>query len=214
MDQVNYQIHKLFPIPVYRSKVNVDTLTYHKLIGFEWEDSDRYGGEMITHKETINRRILNLPQFANLKSQIQEHINKFAYEIIGAQRDHKWEITTSWVNKVEPGGYSANHWHSNSLISGVFYLNTDEKSGAIVFHKERMHHTLWGDTLCIDFEKDTEVNSTATGFLPANGDILLFPSILNHSVLVNESTIDRYSLAFNVFPRGVFGQGGNSETTL
>lgn len=215
MDKIDYSIHQLFPIPLYRGKVDIDTLTYHKLTnGFEWEDTDRYGGAIITHKETKERHILNLPQFSGLKKQIQKHVDIFVYDVLGTQKDLCWEITTSWVNLVETNGYSATHWHSNSLISGVFYINTDPKSGAIVFHKDRSHKTLWGETLCIDFEKQTDLNSDACGFLPVNGDLLMFPSILNHSVLKNESDIPRYSCAFNVFPKGVFGKGGNSELTL
>ena len=214
MAQVDYSVHQLFPIPLYRGKVDIDTLTYHKLINFEWEVGQAYAGERISHKETKERHILNLSQFSGLKKQLQKHIDIFAYEVLGTQKDLSWEITTSWVNKAEPGDWHSAHWHSNSLISGVFYLNTDPKSGAIVFHKDRSHRTLWGDTLCIDFENQTDYNSDACGFLPAIGDLLMFPSILNHSVMQNESSIPRYSCAFNVFPKGILGKGGNSELSI
>lgn len=215
MDQVNYTVHKLFPTPVYRSKVSVDTLTYHKLTsGFEWEVPNNYGNDIITHKETKERHILDLPQFAGLKKQVQNHVNKFAFDVLACQKNISWQITTSWVNEVVKGGYSAMHTHANSLISGTLYLNVDERSGGLAFHKEPSYKPLWHDTIRIDFDQITDFTTEASVFLPAQNDILLFPSILAHSVLINESDIVRYSLAFNVFPRGVFGQGGNSELTL
>lgn len=217
MDQINYTIHKLFPTPVYRSKVNVDVLTYHKLTsGFEWENEDRYvySGDFITHKETKERHILDLPQFSGLKKQIQDHIDTFAFKVLASQKDIVWQITTSWVNEVVTGGYSSMHTHANSLISGVMYLNVDDKSGGIAFHKEPSYKPLWHDTIRVDFDEITDFTTEASVFIPAKNDILMFPSILSHSVLINESDITRYSLAFNVFPRGIFGKGGNSELTI
>lgn len=215
MDQINYTVHKLFPVPVYRSKIRVDTLTYHKLTnGFEWDENDSYGGEIITHRETKERHILDLPQFLGLKKQVQDHVDTFAFKILECQKDIAWQITTSWVNEVVKGGYSSMHTHANSLISGVMYLNVDERSGGIAFHKEPSYKPLWYDTVRIDFDETTDFTTDASVFIPAHNDILIFPSTLAHSVLINESDIIRYSLAFNVFPKGVFGRGGNSELTI
>lgn len=211
---MRHQVHNLFAIPVYQSKIKpLSSDTISKLIAFEWEDPG-YDDSEPTHEETAERHILNLPQFADLKANIQEHVNHFVYELLGVSQKQQWDITTSWVNKSKPNNYHSAHWHSNSMVSGVIYLKTSQTSGALCFHKDRSHRTLWGDTLCIDFEKTTELNTEAVAFLPAINEILLFPSILTHSVLVNESPEDRYSLAFNVFPRGVLGAGGNSELTL
>jgi uncharacterized protein (TIGR02466 family) len=211
---MNHQILDLFSIPLYQSKINtIDIITYTKLTTSEWEDPG-YSDIPVTHKETSERHILNLPYFSKLKKEVQDHVDFYVYEILGVSKAQSWEITTSWVNKSSPGNYHSNHWHSNSMVSGVLYLSSDSKSGAICFNKDRGHSNLWGDTICIDFEKDTPYNIESVGVIPKVNDILIFPSILNHSVLINQSNIDRYSLAFNVFPRGIVGKGGNSELTL
>jgi uncharacterized protein (TIGR02466 family) len=100
------------------------------------------------------------------------------------------------------------------MISGVIYLLTTENSGAICFHKDRTVKNIFTDTIRIDFSNQNNWNTEVLGFKPMNNDILLFPSILNHSVSINDSNEDRYSLAFNVFPRGIIAAGGNSELTL
>jgi uncharacterized protein (TIGR02466 family) len=210
---MTYRVHDLFPIPLYQTKLpDLDPITYNKLLNFTWEEPDYEG--RATHQETSERHLLDLPTFAGLKKLIQTHVDKFVYEVIGVDKTQCWTITTSWVNRSRPGDYHSNHWHSNSLVSGVYYIKTNSTSGAICFDKDRGHNNLWSDTLCIDFDTDTDYSTKAVGINPQTGDLLLFPSLLNHSVLVNESTEDRYSLAFNVFPRGIFGPGGNSELEL
>lgn len=211
MAEIKHEVIPLFSIPLYKSELSpLDPLTYQKLINHEWEKNEGF----VTHVETAERHLLDRPEYKGLKQAIQIHIDHFAYEVIGSQRDLCWEITTSWVNRSVNGDYHTSHWHSNSLISGVFYINTNPDSGAIVFHKDKEHKNLWGDTLRIDWDKETDYNTEAVGILPKTNQLLMFPSILAHSVLTNTSNDNRYSLAFNVFPRGTFGKGGNSEVTL
>ncbi len=211
---MKHRVHDLFSIPLYHSRLNpIDSITLEKLLNLEWEDPG-YDDTPPTHKETAERHLLDRPEFVEIKKNIQAHIDFYVYEVLGVTKDQQWKITTSWVNKSAPGNYHTNHWHSNSLVSGVAYLSADEKTGAICFNKDRSHKNLWGDTLKIDFDRHTVYNTEAIAILPMIGDILLFPSLLNHSVLTNESTNDRYSLAFNVFPRGTIGPGGNSELTV
>jgi len=209
--EIKHEVIPLFSIPLYKSELSpLDPLTYQKLINHEWEKNEGF----VTHVETAERHLLDRPEYKGLKQAIQIHIDHFAYEVIGSQRDLCWEITTSWVNRSVNGDYHTSHWHSNSLISGVFYINTNPDSGAIVFHKDKEHKNLWGDTLRVDWDKETDYNTEAVGILPKTNQLLMFPSILAHSVLTNTSNDNRYSLAFNVFPRGTFGKGGNSEVTL
>jgi uncharacterized protein (TIGR02466 family) len=211
MVEMTYQMHNLFPIPLYQTSIKgPDPIMEKILINSEFSHFDEASP---THLETPKRQLLDQPQFANLKKQIQEKVDEYVYEVLGVTKKQKWLITTSWLNKAPTGGYHPSHWHSNSLISGVYYLKTNPTSGAICFHKERSHNNMWRDTFCIDFEKTNEYN-TDCAISPKPNDLLLFPSILNHSVLDNLSQEDRYSLAFNVFPRGIIGEGGNSEISL
>lgn len=212
---MSHHVQNLFAIPLYRSSIDsIDPVTAKKLKSFEYTERG-YLDYDDQHYETVDRHILDHQDFRNLRHQIQKHIDKFVYEIIGAEKKQQWEITTSWVNKSPPkDGNHFIHYHSNCLISGVVYLEVDEHTGAICFHKDKFYNNLWGETLCIDFDKITDYNTKAIGISPKQYEILMFPSFLSHSVLNNESTIDRYSLAFNVFPRGTIGHGGNSELTV
>jgi len=211
---MTYEIMGLFAIPVYKSKIPVlNQLTLTKLMNFEYEQSS-YNNMVATHKETANRAVLDLPEMAGLKKIVQSKINEYVHDVLAISKDQSWEITTSWVNLAEPGEYHGNHVHANALISGVIYLKVDPKTGAICFHKNAEHRTLFTNTICVEFDSFNDWNTEAIGVIPEEFDILMFPSTLAHSVFTNESKENRFSLAFNVFPRGIIGKGGNSEIHL
>jgi uncharacterized protein (TIGR02466 family) len=212
---MDHKVNNLFSIPLYTSKLDpIDPVTMKKLKAFEYTEQG-YLSYDDQHFETSDRHILDHEEFKSLRYQIQKHVDHFVYEVIGVEKKQRWEITTSWVNKSPPKeGNHFVHYYANSLISGVLYLEVNQDTGAICFHKDKFYNNLWGETLCIDFETVTEYNTKVIGITPSQFDILLFPSFLTHSVLNNDSDIDRYSLAFNVFPRGTIGEGGNGEIAL
>ncbi len=204
----------LFGIPLYKSSIApLDPITFNKLLNLEYE-VPAYENENFTHQESAERHLLDRPSLVGLKKQIQSKINEYVHDILGIDKTLTWEITTSWVNKAKTDDSHASHWHSNSLISGVLYLKLDDKSGNICFHKAQTWYNIFGNTFKFDTDKITDYNAETLLFSPKAYDVLLFPSTLAHSVLPNESTEDRFSLAFNVFPKGVIGNGGNSELTL
>ncbi len=45
-------------------------------------------------------------------------------------------ITQSWLNYTETNQYHHKHQHPNSLVSGVFYINCDDKFDKIKFFNQ------------------------------------------------------------------------------
>lgn len=208
---MTYSVTPVFPMPLYKSSIApIDPITLNRFLNFKYEEVDG----SYTHKETLERHILNRPEFSAIKKDVMEHVNKFLYEVVGVDDSLEWYLTTSWVNKAEPGEFHGAHFHSNSLVSGVLYLKVNPKSGAICFHKATDYINVFPNLICIDYGPQTDYNAKTVATTPKPFDIILFPSVLTHSVLANESGEDRYSLAFNVFCKGTTGAGGNSELTL
>jgi uncharacterized protein (TIGR02466 family) len=140
-----------------------------------------------------------LDDFPSLKQQLTEVSGDYISNIL--LYDTQVRITTSWFTKLGKGGYSHLHNHTNSWFSGIFYFDDyDEDSGGIQFM-----------TFQSGFEvmtKDTNIyNSTNWMFPPSKNMLVLFPSKLIHKILPHNSDKTRYSLAFNMVPAGVIGNG-------
>jgi uncharacterized protein (TIGR02466 family) len=113
-------------------------------------------------------------------------------------------ITQSWVNHTTTREYHHKHYHVNSVLSGVLYLQVDPKIDSIMFSKEMGRP----DTL-LKFETDryNSFNSETCNIMNLEtGDVIIFPSTLSHSVPNREaSSTPRISLAFNSFVKGKLG---------
>ena len=107
---------------------------------------------------------------------------------------------------VEPGGSIHRHWHANSIISGSFYISTEEDDRIVFTDPNKAVKGI----LKLD-QKEYNVWNSQTWFFPVENNLLfLFPSWLEHEVAPNEkATTNRISLAFNVFAKGNFGRTMN-----
>ena len=91
------------------------------------------------------------------------------------------------------------HAHPNSLISGVFYINSDDKFDKIKLFKQQY------ETIQLEIKEWNIWNSKSWWFPVKTGDIILFPSSLTHMVENKQGDNTRISLAFNVFIKGIIG---------
>lgn len=217
MYMLEHDVINLWPMPLYRARVQIDTGLLDQLCdeGQSWyEDGLDSSLGPKSHSESSDRHLLDREEFHALRDQIQAHVDCFVYQRLHLVPEIKWQLTTSWVNRAEPGNYHQQHWHSNSLLSGVVYLKTTPKTGHILFHKDKGYPNLFTDTLRIDWTQQSDWTIETVGLTPAPGDLLMFPSTLLHSVTENLDSEPRYSLAFNVFPRGQIAPGSNSELGL
>ena len=150
----------------------------------------------IAHDVISNEKVSSLKEFItdSLSSYCKD---TYAFDSSKA----KLQITQSWTNLTKPGEYHHRHWHQNSIISGVFYFqsNVNDK---ILFYREKS----WSDTWNFNMVNFNDYN-TDTWWMPATtGTLYLFPSRLEHSVPKVEGTQNRYSLSFNTFIRGEIGE--------
>ena len=125
-------------------------------------------------------------------------MNEFSTTVLGInENEAACKITQSWLNVYEPSAFNPIHQHVNSIISGVFYINCLElpnnETDGICFHR----HHLFQD-IGLPATNPTEFSSKGCRIPVVTGDLILFPSSLNHSVELNETTNQtRISLAFN-----------------
>lgn len=192
----------IFPTPIYFSKINreltIEELTFINKIKL---DSHKNEGNL-TSKDSY---ILNNKIFKNLKDELTLKLKDYFDKIICTANNVTPYITQSWLNYTELNQFHHRHQHYNSLISGVFYINCDEQFDKINFFNDKYEF--------IKFKvKKYDVYNTSGWFFPVKtGDIILFPSHLNHMVNIKQGTNLRISLAFNTFIKGEIGDDNNLD---
>jgi uncharacterized protein (TIGR02466 family) len=191
-------INGIFQTPIYLSKLNRE-LTIEELLYIQKTKEDVYKNEgNITSK---NSYILNEEIFASLKNEIDLKVKDYFDKVISPANNITPYITQSWLNYTETNQYHHKHTHPNSLVSGVFYVNSNEEFDKIKFFKDNIHNTIKLET------KDWNIwNSETWWFSVKTGDIIMFPSSLTHMVESKQGDNTRISLAFNVFIKGTIGE--------
>ena len=199
----NYNITPLFGKPLYQTileGVQSEDINFIKNAEYKRFPADNGYG-------TPDKFILDKPELKNLRDNIMKRCEHLLHEVLDVDESARFEITNSWAVKHLIGDESGAHTHVNSMISGVFYIQTDDDSGEIIFHKDKTQHNIFTPTVNIPFKgKNLNVfNTLGWAIKPKNNMLILFPSTLDHSVLPSKSDNERYCVAFNLFAFGKFG---------
>jgi uncharacterized protein (TIGR02466 family) len=191
------EIISIFPIPIYRSKLsrelNKKELTFIN-------DTKLKVYKNLSNTTSNDTYILNNKLFKNLKEELYLKIKDYFNKIISPADNITPYITQSWLNYTEKNQYHQKHTHTNSLVSGVFYINSEEKFDKIKFFNENYK------IIKPEVKTWNIWNAEECCFSVKTGDILLFPSSLMHAVENKQGNNTRISLAFNVFIKGIVGR--------
>ncbi len=105
-----------------------------------------------------------------------------------------------FINKTQRGGSHPIHAHPKSLLSGCFYLKTTQDSSPIIFQDPRDYYKYNYYPLKRSADKNIYASSFTTEVVvPAvAGDILMWPSWLEHQVVTSTSNDDRIGIAYNL----------------
>jgi uncharacterized protein (TIGR02466 family) len=193
---VEATINGIFPTPIYISKLN-RKLTNKEVLFIHKTKLDVYKNEGNTTSN--DNYILNHKAFKDLKTDLDLKVKDYFQKVLSPTNAITPYITQSWLNYTETNQYHHKHQHPNSLVSGVFYINCDEKFDKIKFFKEDYK------TIKPEIKQWNLWNSESWWFSVKTRDIILFPSSLTHMVENKEGTNTRISLAFNVFIKGTVG---------
>ena len=181
------ELLQIFPIPVLITKYEHSIEDEFKFI-----EKLRY----IEQKENGNFKsddtyLLKHNELALIKNFIYESLNKFTKNIY--QTKQRLVVTQCWTNKNPHNSKHHEHVHPNSIISGVFYFRQSKTLPPIQFSKSIQ------EGIKLNPEKYNQLNSE-TFLLPmVDGELVLFPSSLRHSVPFNKGNETRYSMSFNTF---------------
>lgn len=193
-------IEGLFPVPVLTNNIGRQLTNAEKnCIEKALEDQRQNAG----NTNTNNTYLLDEPELAGLKKEIEKYLQQYMDEIVCPVNDCKFKITISWGNETKEEQFHHSHSHQNSLVSGVFYPEVSD-SDKIYFQNP---YQMFG-TIGIPQKEFNRFNSGSWWLPVKNGDLILFPSNLAHEV-PPISTSRRVSIAFNTWVEGEVGSKEN-----
>lgn len=193
----------VFPTPIYREIYN-DNKTLKDTVVRMIE------GATVT-KNTISENLYHFDnargdsflyreEFLSLKEWLEEQCSKFVKDIMGYELPEKMIVTDSWLNICNFGGQQYPHYHTNSYISGTYYVNYEDGHAPLFFrHVDGSTHSpTQSISLQADKQKFGKYNSDVIVY-PEEGEILLWPSHLTHGYGGNEKD-HRISISMNFMP--------------
>lgn len=190
------KINNLISIPIYEFQCD-DALTddvYNEIDNCKFEKNTKNYwafGEMFYHEKLFE-------WFDQCLDQVSK---KYFLDSISLP------IVSSWVNRNKKNEYHHFHWHTNSIVVGIFYLTTHD-SGETVFYYEDPFHSL-GDQrpFLASKNQNKQINENPTTLVgkvkPEKGKLILFPSNLHHKTSPNMDSNPRYTISFDTFFSGL-----------
>lgn len=187
-------IENLFPIPIGFFEFKKSFTKIEKKSFFDQPIRSNTG-----NTTSVNHKILDVKSLVRINKFIDKSLKKYFESVYRPKFEVYPYITQSWLNYTEPGQYHHKHNHSNSFISGVFYIQASEETDRIYFYKDcyQQIKVLPGEW--------NQWNSEHWWFRVSTGRLILFPSSLSHMVETVKGNSTRVSLAFNTFLNGYIG---------
>jgi uncharacterized protein (TIGR02466 family) len=156
------------------------------------------------NQSSLDSYVLNSKRLQNLKKNLSNCLNEYFNMTFKPSTECSLKITQSWSNYCENGAGHHLHSHPNSIVSGVFYVQTNDQD-KIIFHRPYNEHEVW-------IVKPSVLDSftAPSWWLPARQySLILFPSTLKHEVDISSRKDIRISLSFNSFFNGTIGSSTN-----
>jgi uncharacterized protein (TIGR02466 family) len=190
------RLQGLFPIPIGMYDLGRDFTTEELNYIVNAEKAKN-----MDNLRSANEHILETPALYDIKEFLTLCMNDYFMNVYKPKYNVNLRITQSWCNYTENNESHHKHQHPNSLISGVFYIQTNNLTDRIYFYKDDYKQF---DIPASDFNL---YNSSSWWYESITGQLLLFPSSLTHMVETRmQSDNTRISLSFNTFPVGNLGE--------
>ena len=195
----NNNIFKLFPQPVFKyqidnfKKINEELTKYI----YELNKKDNIG----VNKSNINgwhSRSFDFNEKENVPNKFYSHINSYIEDVfskLGWEHDKtKVKCTSMWAIINKKGNFNIEHTHPNNYLSAAYYVKAPDNCGNF----KATNPNILSRHIRAKTKQANELNSNSASIKINEGDLLIFPAYLPHSVEENKSNEDRVIVSFNI----------------
>ena len=195
----NNNILKLFPQPVFKyqidnfKKINEELTKYI----YELNKKDNIG----VNKSNINgwhSRSFDFNEKENVPNKFYSHINSYIEDVfskLGWEHDKTKVKCTSMLAIInKKGNFNIEHTHPNNYLSAAYYVKAPDNCGNF----KATNPNILSRHIRAKTKQANELNSNSASIKINEGDLLIFPAYLPHSVEENKSNEDRVIVSFNI----------------
>ena len=140
----------------------------------------------------------NDERYGRFRNWCEQQAELYAKEVKGDYIQETVQVTDSWINISDKGGYQYPHHHANSYLSAIYYVNFDMARDHVPTYFTRDTNFINAPSLNFITGKITDYNQN-NEVLSNEGELVIFPSQLNHGYDENTG-YNRISLSMNFMP--------------
>jgi len=194
----------LFVTRIYREEIARAAMLNHELestaltlstgdrVGLRWCEKHGYPG--YTSFASMDDLADRFREFVRLERIVKRHAARFAKQLHWDTRGKKPICDSLWVSVLPEGGSHTSHIHTNSVISGTYYVAVPAGAGPIVFEDPRAGLLMAAPPRKGSAPREFQTHVSET---PKPGTLLLWESWLRHEVPLNRAKGNRISVSFN-----------------
>jgi len=190
-------MYKYFPT-IIGEVINKDHFQYeNKLVNkcLHLQEKIKSGGEDWISKETYNTlgkyNLFYDNDFLEINNFINQQVIQYCKNLKIDSNCLEKEPSDSWFNIYKKNNFQEYHFHSNTLISTVYFLKCNNNSARIFFKSPII------DQINPTIESYTDDTYERIFFNPVPGKLLIFRGYLEHAVEQQQDNDMRITLAYN-----------------
>ena len=186
-----------FPTSIWRFNVAEHQTLNERLMRFIEEERGRNPAGMSGRSSVMGwhstERLHRRPELHDFVAIVENCVAEVARAYRLDAEQASLDLATCWAMVNGKMASGALHCHPNAFLSGVYYVNTTEKTGNIFFQDPRPG----ANVMACPVTEFTPWTVRQISYQPTPGGMLIFPSWLYHGVGPNLSDVPRVSLSFN-----------------
>lgn len=195
-------IEGVFPTIMVRYKNKNHLEMNKKIIRLLEKESFVISPDGICPDQTRTNHLEKVKEYSEFFDWVQTCLNDYKNSF--NLQTEKLKVSLCWGNRATKNSEHRVHCHPNSFISGIYYLNS---TPAPTFFESPIVSKKTGVVVLSDSHLDANILVN-----PSNeGELILFPSWLDHHTRPCPFDGYRYTLSINVMPVGVTNAGTHIE---